>query len=143
MASFTDRKGTVWHLDITVGSYKTLKRDTALDLDAIRGNPEQLALLIYGPDPMALARVMEVMLAEQVKASGLSVDEFHDRFDPATVDRAGDALFEAILTFTLRRRAEKVLPAMREMMAKVETGIVELMTGQSNNSPTSAPASLG
>ncbi len=65
MASFTDRKGGVWHLDITVDGYRRLKRDTALDLDAFRTDPTQLALLIYGPDPMALARVMEVCSANR------------------------------------------------------------------------------
>jgi hypothetical protein len=136
MAKFSDAKGRPWLVEITVGAYRRLKRDTPLDLDQLAEDGTRLAEIIYGP-PFALAAVAECLLGEQVKAAGLTVDEFADAFDPATVDRFGDALLEAIVDFFLRGRAGKVKEALGQKMKEAADGLLS----PSNNSPASAPAS--
>lgn len=119
MAQFEDNKGRIWVLEITHGAYRRLKRETKLDLDLVGTEALDLVEVVYGEES-GLVDVMACLLNEQVRESGLSVEEFHGRFPPEVVDRAGDALVEAIRDFFHWRLARKTVLARRTRSKKPE-----------------------
>lgn len=140
MAKFTDAKGRPWLVEITVGAYRRLKRDTPLDLDAVAADNTKLATILYGDKP-ALFAVMDCLLAAQITAAGLTADEVDESFDPATIGRFVQALVEAIVDFFLQGRAlEAVKEALGLMMEMMDTVAVEAVS-QSSKLPASVPAS--
>ncbi len=139
MAKFTDARGKSWLVEITIGAYRRLKRDTPLDLDKFAADGSQLVEIIYGP-PFALAAVAECLLGEQVKASGLTPEEFADAFDPLTVDRFGDALMESIVDFFHRGRATGVKAALAQRLQAINEKATEALTiAVTGESPSSKP----
>ena len=130
MPKFLDNAGGSWVIEISHADYVRLKRDTALDLDQLGGDSGKLDSLLNGPSS-AIVPVMEVLLGAQVKASGLSVEDFHARFTPSVVARAGDALFEAIFDF-FHPRQSGMLPNL----------LASLTAAQSTNSVGNSPESV-
>lgn len=108
MAKFTDSKGTSWRLDLNVGLLEDAKKETGIDLDSITDDANKLAGLILS-NPRKLVEFLYVLCEEQIVESGLDAKEFGRRFNRETLDRAGDALVEAIVDFYPRSSAGKVI----------------------------------
>lgn len=122
MATFKDATGREWDVTITIGAYRRLKAQTSCDLDVIAKDTTQLVALVFG-GPSTLLPVMDVLLAPQIKALGGFIppdDHLHDAFDPATVERFGDAFLDAVIDFLYLKSAPEVKALLAEALTQLK-----------------------
>lgn len=121
MATFKDRHGREWRVELTLGNLPHL-RAAGFDVGKVVKNPDALDCL---DDPETLGRVLWKFCEGQAEARKLTPEEFADGFDGPTVHAAGDAIVEALADFSQRPGVAKAikdrLPAAR---AKLETALI-------------------
>lgn len=98
MSRFTDKLGREWALDVTMGGAQQVEQDTGIDLLKWMESPD-------GADNRTVFRIVGSLCAEQVADKGLSARQFADGFDGPALERAGQALTEALLFFSLPQKA--------------------------------------
>ena len=97
MAFFRDRNGIEWPIAIVFGELPALKR-LGLDLDTI--SDKTLFALRYG----SVLQLVELLWTLTKKDAGTRTrEEFDSGLDGESIERACDALTEAILDFSFRR----------------------------------------
>jgi hypothetical protein len=142
MASFTDRTGTPWDFDLTVGHLAPLK---ALGLDLSRAIRSQDAFAsLFDIEPETLVDALYLLC--EVESASLAPEDFARRFDGPAIERATEALALAVIDFfprqkiaqALRGNLQKALGRMdREVVEKIER-MTETDSG-SNGSAGSSP----
>jgi hypothetical protein len=80
--TFRDQAGDEWALNITIGSIIDLK-DRGLDLEAIIADEGRPLF-----ETEVLAKAVILLTRKQFKKRGLTIDQFEERFDGDTLDRA-------------------------------------------------------
>lgn len=143
MARFKDRTGFEWDIVLTVGSVADVKRETGINL-ALASKDVAWVQAIYS-DPEKFGQVLWTLLAPDAGAT--TPEEFARRFDGATLNRAGNALGEAVADFFPRSRVAKALREnlarlMDEADEKVVKGLESVKLTDSP-SPTNSPGSAG
>lgn len=105
---FKDSQGMEWKLLLTVGLIEQVQEEGQLDLSNMLKDPKEFATLLVH-DPKKLVMGLWVMCEEQAKFCGLDAKQFGKRFDRDTLDRAVDALCDAVVAFYPRGSAGRVL----------------------------------
>lgn len=116
MPKFSDSQGRDWPLVISIAHVGELKRDAGFDLGKA-GDEVAFAKALFG-DPVTIANVLWVLVRKG--AGSVTQEEFFAALDPDAVERATDALLEAIADFFHRRRSGPVKARIPELMAAVD-----------------------
>lgn len=145
MASFKDADSREWKLRLTVGLLGDVRRDAGIDLGAAIKSPKDLAAILYA-DPADLVKVLWVLVEFQAKEANVSPEEFGHAFDGSAIERAGEALLEAVADFFPRsvigRKIKSNLPALlaqvdREIVSRMDAAL-STSNGSAGNSPESS-----
>jgi hypothetical protein len=151
MATFRDADNREWKLRLTVGLLGDVKRDADVDLGAAIKTPQSMAEILYA-DPANLVRVLWVMVEKQAREAGVTPEEFGHAFDGEAIERAGEALLEAVADFfprsAIARKIRSELPKLleaadREMIAKLEAVTNSTSSGSGGNSGESSGSTPG
>lgn len=154
MASFTDSTGRTWAVNIDVTTIRRLR--SALDvnlLDMVEDEGKLLAQLLT--DPVLLVDMIYVICKPQADQHNLSDEDFGRAMVGDAIDRATDALLEALSAFfpsqrgaLLRRLVEKTRKTMAlafqvankqlDGLEITEADIVSQLGSLSTKSPGSA-----
>lgn len=146
MASFKDADNREWKLRLTVGLLGDVKRDAGVDLGAAIKSPQSLAEILY-TDPADLVKVLWVCVESQAKEAGVSPEEFGHAFDGPTIEKAGEALLEAVADFfprtAIAKRIKTDLPKLLEQVDREMIARLDQVTSMSSDSAGNSPASSG
>lgn len=118
MASFKDRKGNEWRVELDAPTIEEIRQDHSVNLVGLDKDP-------LGPlrnDPMQLVTIVSVICREQVTAKGLSPVDFA-RLLPSPPDPMLDAVRDAVISFFPSGRAShvrEVLQKFDQMAAKTD-----------------------
>src|SRR5690606_9108344 len=154
MASFTDATGRTWAVNIDVTTIRRLR--SALDvnlLDMVEDEGKLLAQLLT--DPVLLVDMIYVICKPQADQHNLTDEDFGRALVGDAIDRATDALLEALSAFfpsqrgaLLRRLVEKTRQTMAlayqvankqlDGLEITEADIVSRLGSLSTKSPGSA-----
>ena len=134
MAKFRDCLGREWTLRLTLGHRAGLK-DLGIDTSDLVAALATL-VRVTGMDADRLLAVCHLLTVEPV-----TLAEYADGFDPATIDLAGEALADAVADFYLSRQpraAAAVKAKVREQMEAMDRHVAARLT--SSASATNSPA---
>lgn len=113
--TFTDHKNDEWKLKLTVGTLGDLKRDAGVDLSKALRSAEALSDVLFG-DPENLVKVLWVLCESKSKERSLSPEDFAHRFDGPTIEKATEALLDAVADFFPRTRVGQEIRANRAVL---------------------------
>lgn len=138
MSKFSDCLGREWTLRLTLGHRATL-RELGVDTTDVAAAMSSLGHLT-GMDAAKLAEVCRAVTAEPIT---VGVDEYEAGWDADTIERAGEALADAVLGFYLGRqpKAAAALKAkVSETLTAMDDALAAALTpsGSGTNSPASA-----
>lgn len=139
MAKFTDCLGREWTLRLTLGHRAPL-RELGVDTADVAAAMSSLGHLT-GMDAAKLAAVCRAVTVEPIT---VSVDDYEMGWDADTIERAGEALADAVLGFYLGRQpaaAAALKAKVCEVMAGVDRAMAASLTPSASG--TSSPASAG
>lgn len=148
MATFTDRKGGTWNVEITLPDLARL-REAGFDLNAMKTDQAVIGALT---DTDIFGRVIVVVCGAEMTARDLSVAEFTALFNGPTIFAAIQAIIGAVADFTqppaTAAEFNRGLPAAWERMdraaaAKVKTALSGLSASAGDSPESSAVAPLG
>ncbi len=118
--SFTDSKGRVWPIRITVKSVRDVKLRKGIDLRELV-NDECKPFLTLISDAVALAETLFIVCGAE--AHGLSEDEFCDLFHGDVSENAANAFGAAFVDFfpnpQLRKSITELLGLVRELRDEI------------------------
>lgn len=145
MASFTDKAGRKWLVDLTVGDVKRVEAATKVNLGAI--TQETFAAL--ASDWSVLVDVMCAIIRPQLQEEGVSDEDFAGALGGDELAAATDALLAALVDFSHPKKREALrlaiakLNAMQDREIARATARIEALTlrGDSGEPSTSAPES--
>ncbi len=159
MATYTDRTGDEWRIDLTVFHVDRIKRDAGVNLnDAfVQDDAGMTDLMRLARDPAQLVAVLYAASDEQVAERNLDADTFARRFDGDVIQTAIAALSEALCDFFPKRLREPMHRARRKITDRIEAnqpsddeldqiidsaidGVLPLRTGTSTAPSPAAPA---
>lgn len=146
MATFSDRKGGAWNVEITLQDLARL-REAGFDLNAMKTDAAIIAALT---DTDIFGRVIVIVCGGDMTSRGLSVEEFSGLFNGPTIFAAIQAIIGAVADFTqpptVAAEFNRGLPAAWKRMetqaaARVKTALsgLNLSVGDSPESAGAAP----
>lgn len=148
MAKFTDRKGGVWNVEITLPDLARL-REAGFDLNALKTDQAVIAALT---DTDTFGRIIVIVCEAEMRSKSVSVAEFAALFNGPTIFAAIQAIIGAVADFTqpptVAAEFNRGLPAAWMRMEAAAVMRVRTLLSGSNlsagDSPESAaPAPLG
>ena len=121
MHSFADRHDHTWKLDITIPDTHRVRRELDVDLLDLQ-TYEKLTI-----DWVLLAQVLWVLCREQAEQQNVSEEEFGRGLAGEAIDRATEALLEAVVDFfpPRRRRLLQQVHAKAQQLETASTAHVE------------------
>ena len=138
MTTFTDKQKKTWSLELTVGSARRVKNETGVNLlNMISLEPDgkastaELEKLIE--DPFALVNVLFTLCAKQAEESGVSGEDFAERFDADVIMAATNALIEEIINFSpaaKRRALTKFYQTAQRIAAEQEKELEKILNDE-------------
>ena len=114
MKSFVDKNGKSWDIELNIGTARKIKSRCNLDIENIitvdkQNNPQDVsALERLAMDSILLFDVIFVLCENQIKADGITEEDFAELFNGEVIEAATDALVEEIINFS-RPAKRKVL----------------------------------
>lgn len=113
MASFKDKKGRTWSLDLTFGDVRRVKKQTGIDLLHI-DTGAMLANL--AEDPLKLLEMIESIVEPE------DIEGFESAIDGQVISEACDAFVESLIVFfrTCRPNASRAMGALWEKLKKIQ-----------------------
>lgn len=105
MRSFADLSGNRWRLHLNIGAIDRIKADCGLDLFDPEGCVEQLPQTLQG-----WIDILAAVLARQLEARRMMLEDFAERVDAEILLRAKDLLIEELIDFF--QRAHPVVGAL-------------------------------
>ena len=114
MASFQDRYGQKWAVEITVGTIRRAKTMLGIDLYSLFDD-NFAGLQKLSANPAQLADVLFVCCKTQADAEKVTDEQFGEALAGDSLEAAGEAFVDAFLDFFPNRRAKQTL---RKMMVK-------------------------
>ena len=92
-----------------------------LDIDAVRAKSGDMADIFFEPGAGRLMAILDAVLVAPLRDQAkLPPGDWSDRFTPDVIDRAGVALWRAVLEFLYRRNAGPVRVMLDEFLAGKE-----------------------
>ena len=116
-AEFTDSHGEVWSTRVSVATARRIKAEANVDVREIADHDLELLAKLFD-DQMFLGMIVYAICKPEAARRGMSEDEFLDRFDGETIERAALAVAVGVADFSRSRRARELL---REVVATAET----------------------
>jgi hypothetical protein len=168
MAKFQDRRGRAWLVELDLGAMTRVLREADVDLLTLH-NPDSEALRILRDDPVRLLDVLLALLRPQIKAAGITEEDFAGGLLEEHVWQAVEALLEGVTDYyppekraALKPLMERVIGAARnvrdraarkvmqvmatenldELQTKIERQIERSISGSSTGSSPASPASI-
>ena len=127
VATFKDKTGDVWTVELDVDAIRKAKRETGVDLAAmftVNGLAE-----LANPETLVIFDVIFSLVESQANARHVTAKDFAKRFCGQTIEDAETALIDAALDFLPPGRAEP-LRRIRERAAEVQAKAAELVTAK-------------
>lgn len=135
MATFTDKKGTDWKLELSVGLVEDIKEKTETDLGLLLRSPDKFAEFLQEM-PHKFVEMLYIMCEDQIKQTVIrqkdgtdtvmTPRDFGRLFGRETLDLATNAMLEAIVSFYPRASAGKALKKkLPQILAKMDQAIEE------------------
>lgn len=124
MANFTDSKGRVWPVTLTVSTLRRIRDLAGIDLARLDGLKEDGPVARLSSDPILLASVLWAAVQPDAIQRTVSETDFQDAICGDAITAAAEAIQEALADFfpgALGRLMRKVILAAREMREKAET----------------------
>jgi hypothetical protein len=122
VASFKDRTGHAWNVDLNVGLMLRIKRETGINLAGFFDkDSKDFALLL---DPEKLVQVTWLFVETAAVAAKIEPEAFAARLDGDSLDEIADAIGEAVADFFPRSRGKKmrrVLEKSRELKTAMDS----------------------
>jgi hypothetical protein len=138
VAAFTDRTGTEWRLNLTLGDLRRARDLAGVDLNAAIKSDAALSDLLFS-DPESLCKVLWVLCEKQAADRGLAPEGFAEVFDGPTVERAAVALAEAVIDFFPRSKIGAAMKAnLRANLDRVDARVVATISTPSGPGTSSA-----
>lgn len=153
MSSFTDSKGRVWPVSITVSSLLRIRDLSGLDLARLDGFGEDGPVARVASDPLLLASVLWAAVQPDAIDRAVSESDFQDSISGDAITSGADALLDALADFfpgAQSRLLRKVVETARELRRKAEAEADRLLGSPElaasirstlSNSATDSPAS--
>lgn len=125
MSRFADKNGTDWIVEITVTTVAQCRSELEVDLLDTESTKESPSLLVrLYQDPVVLVNVLYIVCRQQAEERSVSDAAFGRLFDGPSVERATDAIMEALVNFTpnprQRARAQRELNQIRAGMDRMQ-----------------------
>lgn len=114
MATFQDTAGRLWHVRITVATVRRVQDLLGVDLLQLAGGP---LIARLSTDPSTLADVLYVVCKPQADAETISGEAFADQIAGDVIDRATEALLNAMVDFLPESR-RRLLTKARDKFAE-------------------------
>lgn len=149
MASFRDRLGRDWDVNITTSMLPKL-RAAGFNVGLVGRDAKAFDVL---EDPEKLGDVLGVLCGDQIEKLAITPQQFADGFDGPTIYAACDAITEAVADFSQRPAVAKAVKArLPGAMSRLETAAIEQWEkaldkigsptpSGSNSGPGNSPAS--
>lgn len=103
METFKDKNGTVWSIELNVGSARKVKSDCGIDLlntIAIDANGLNVNLLdALATDSYLLVSVLVSLCRKQMDERRVAEEDFYELFDGDSIQCAVDALIKEVINF--------------------------------------------
>ena len=153
MAKFTDSKGRIWPVTLTVSALRRIRDLAGLDLASLDGFKEDGPVARVSADPLLLAQTLYAACKPAADALNVTPDDFQDAICADAITAAAEALLEALADFfpgAQSRLMRKVIQTTRELREKAEreadrllesTDLAEQMQSTLLNSATASPES--
>lgn len=156
MATFKDRTGREWVVEINPTAMRQVREETGVHLGTLL-NDRMAGLAALMADPIALVDVLYVLCRDQAAHHKLSDADFGRQLDGDSYDAAADAFTESLANFSpprLRKALLSLLAKEREYQTaagqKAAAGIAAMdvsalieAAATSSNSAGNSPASSG
>ena len=161
MKSFTDNKGRIWTIEVTVATVKRVRALCKVDLNSIveldkNNKPSAELLERLSSDPVLLVDVLYAVCKPQADKLGVSDEDFGEAMAGDAIEHATTALLEEVINFfpeSKRMVMQRILSASRkfseaarkkleaELNGEFESRVVstlEQLTGSSGTAQGSA-----
>lgn len=148
MSSFVDAEKRRWDLTLNVGLVGRLRKDAGVDLGKAG---EGMAAALFA-DPESLVKALWVLCERQAERQDVTPEQFGYGFDGPSVQRAVDALLEAIIDFFHRSnpagKMKEKLPSLLKKLeadatAKMEAQMDSILNANAGDSPASSASTPG
>lgn len=150
LTSFTDAKGNIWAVSLSIGAVKRVRELTGVDLGKFFGRgPEADRTREQLADLITVANVLFAIVKPQADGKGITDEQFGELLVGDVISDASDALIEGLLSFQPSREGRAALRQLLAAQKRVAEGrlraavlkTMEPDQGDSGALSTSAPAS--
>lgn len=143
VARFVDVKGEGWPLVISVAHVEDVEAATGVNLEAAVLDIEVLTRDVFG-SPRKFAAVLWHLVRAEAEGRGLDARGFKERLDGPTIERATEAMLEAVVDFSHRSKAAAAIKGrLREGLDRVDETALRRIESLSWPSATASPGPPG
>ena len=122
MKTFTDNKGRIWTLEVTVATVKRVRALCRVDLNSIveldkNNKPSAELLERLSSDPVLLVDVLYAVCKPQADKLGITDEDFGEAMAGDAIEYATSALLEEVINFfpeSKRMVMQRILSASRK-----------------------------
>jgi hypothetical protein len=129
MPQFTDLKGQVWNIEITIADVKRLRNRMDLDVLAITGDKREEVIERLA-DPITMFDVLYVTVEPQAQKLGINDEEFGLRVGMELIEKASVLWWEALVNFsppTRREALRTIVNAGRRVGQAMDRKMTQIM----------------
>jgi hypothetical protein len=134
---FKDAKGRSWKIPkLTIGIIEDVQDATGVNIyQAVEDGGSIATLLVQ---PFKLVGILWALCSEQASALKVNARDFGRGLDAEAVEKAGEALVEALVDFFPRAAAAKEMKArLRRQMQTLDARLIAHLKSSSGDSPES------
>jgi hypothetical protein len=146
MKSFTDNKGRIWTIEVTVATVKRVRALCKVDLNSIveldkNNKPSAELLERLSSDPVLLVDVLYAVCKPQADKLGVSDEDFGEAMAGDAIEHATTALLEEVINFfpeSKRMVMQRILSASRKFSEAARKKLEAELNGEFENQVVSA-----
>ena len=141
---FTDSRGMVWNIWLTVGTVSYVRQQTGVLLTGMFADEMKL-IMELSTDFEKLVNVLWAACREQADASGITAEEFAQRLGGDALGEAGEALVRATADFFTSPEQRQAIHALLDKLSETATEMAKEATAtiQKTESRQMAKSCLG
>jgi hypothetical protein len=137
MREFTDSKGRILRISITIGSVMRVKSQTGVDLLQIEKGEKPLITRLW-EDELLMAEILACLLSGQIE--GLTEAEMYDCFDGETMIKAKNCFYEELIDFFQKSARTERAELVRKQQALIKE-VVQMATEKLKEADTTRTVS--
>ena len=126
---FKDVNGNVWSINITVKEFMAIKSECGIDLGAIfEDNSDWIQEIISQDNLVKFMSILGICTDVQRDKLDMSMEDFYQGFDGATIESATEALIEGVVNFTPAHKREplrKLVEVSNRALEKMTSSVME------------------